>query len=849
MTTENTPDNKQEKQPKKINKQKLSLIIVVACMIVAVAVAIGVSAYFLSRNNREITISFQLDGDQLDSIKVKWGEIPQLPQLEQDGCEFKGWYTEDGKLVDEAFWQSYNYMDDLKLHPVWDITEPVMVSYDAKGGKAVDSMIVPRGYSRTVAGQTEREGFYLLGWCFDDQCLSTYYPGYVINEDITLYAKWIPKEINQDAVSDVVYNTMGGDELEKVTQQQGEAISLPTIHRLGYAFAGWYSDSEYRYPVETGVLVTASCTIYAKWEERSPVTITFVTPEGSPAMEAKEIVFDTVVTSFGATTPKWEGYRFDGYFLDRQYISRVEFPFNATEDRAVYLKFTSLDIAQADVTFFLYRENEQSFTQVERLNEGDSIQNWTPQRDGYIFGGWYVDEQFEHDFDFAHTTARDGLIIYAKWIVQSEYGDANLLYEPSEDGKYLIVVGEVNRSTDVVVIGDTYDGLPIKEIAERVFYGRAFTSITFGANIQTIGEQAFGSCNVVKSITIPVGVKTISDSAFAGCQSLQSVSIDGIAVIGANAFKDCVRLEEVNAPNVSAVNANAFYGCVALSAVDIIYVKELGTRAFYGCEKLSSISLSGGTLDNIPTECFYGCAKLSKISLPKSVKTLNYYAFAGTGLETFSTNGITKIYRWAFDGVSSLRRFTIDSDLQELQMFAMPGVTGLEQFVVNGNDNFSVKNNSLYNKEGTKLIQYAGTGESFTIGKEVTSIDLFAFLSATHLKNVYVDKDNSNFASVDGVLYTKNTKTLLWYPAGREETSYTVASGVQTIGTAAFAAVAALDRVELPSSVTALDVWAFYLMDAITTISVPEGLDVDTDEESFTCAVYDCPNVEIEHRS
>jgi uncharacterized repeat protein (TIGR02543 family) len=90
----------------------------------------------------------------------------------------------------------------------------------------------------------------------------------------------------------------------------------------------------------------------------------------------------------------------------------------------------------------------------------------------------------------------------------------------------------------------------------------------------------------------------------------------------------------------------------------------------------------------------------------------------------------------------------------------------------------------LFNKDSSTLITYpAGkTGTSYTISAGVTSIGSAAFAAASALTSITVDGANPNYSSTDGVLFNKDSSTLIAYPAGKTGTSYTIPAGVTTIG-------------------------------------------------------------------
>ena len=82
------------------------------------------------------------------------------------------------------------------------------------------------------------------------------------------------------------------------------------------------------------------------------------------------------------------------------------------------------------------------------------------------------------------------------------------------------------------------------------------------------------------------------------------------------------------------------------------------------------------------------------------------------------------------------------------------------------------------------------------------------FASCLALKEINVDSANENYCSVDGILFSKDKKKLLHYPASIESDSYTVPDGVEEIGVAALAE-GRLKNITLPSSLKTIDRHAF----------------------------------------
>lgn len=92
------------------------------------------------------------------------------------------------------------------------------------------------------------------------------------------------------------------------------------------------------------------------------------------------------------------------------------------------------------------------------------------------------------------------------------------------------------------------------------------------------------------------------------------------------------------------------------------------------------------------------------------------------------------------------------------------------------------------------------------------------------LANVHVDEQSKYFTSVDGVVYSKNMKELVWFPMGRTETTYIIPDSVEKIGSYAFYEHANLVSVTIPASVNSIGAYAFYRCTALADAELPENL-------------------------
>jgi len=93
---------------------------------------------------------------------------------------------------------------------------------------------------------------------------------------------------------------------------------------------------------------------------------------------------------------------------------------------------------------------------------------------------------------------------------------------------------------------------------------------------------------------------------------------------------------------------------------------------------------------------------------------------------------------------------------------------------------------------------YEETGEELIIYRNL-------FMNCTALINIEVSEDNPYYTAIDGVLFSKDGKILVSYPAGRQDAEYIIPDGTEAIERSAFSRVAALETVRVPRSMTRVE--------------------------------------------
>lgn len=145
--------------------------------------------------------------------------------------------------------------------------------------------------------------------------------------------------------------------------------------------------------------------------------------------------------------------------------------------------------------------------------------------------------------------------------------------------------------------------------------GKKETQFTIPKTVNTIGEEAFGGCNLLTSVNIPNSVTSIGYYGFTDCTSLSSVNIpSSVTHIAAGAFCRCYSLPSLTIPNsVVAIERFTFGECNNLTSISIgNSIRYIDNMAFFNCKKLTSIFIPS-SVKTINPNAFYGCSGLTEV--------------------------------------------------------------------------------------------------------------------------------------------------------------------------------------------------------------------------------------------
>ena len=153
----------------------------------------------------------------------------------RQGYTFGGWYRDSELTVAYDF--AAEVTGDLTLYAKWSETT-FTVTFDTGKGSAVEPIQVPAGQKLTKPMNPVREGYDFLYWCTDQEHLHPYSNDTrnVVNQDITLYAKWLEKNSGgsiQDSWEDIILYVRNGVYKERYRVGNAKTLYLGPEGRIG----------------------------------------------------------------------------------------------------------------------------------------------------------------------------------------------------------------------------------------------------------------------------------------------------------------------------------------------------------------------------------------------------------------------------------------------------------------------------------------------------------------------------------------------------------------------------------------------------------------------------------------
>ena len=356
------------------------------------------------------------------------------------------------------------------------------------------------------------------------------------------------------------------------------------------------------------------------------------------------------------------------------------------------------------------------------------------------------------------------------------------------------------------------------------------------------------------SIYLPDGVKAIAPEAFKGASKLQSVnlSVSDITSIGKEAFAGCTSLNNVKVGWATPleVTSDIFSGVDLSKAtlevpngVEALYKeapvwKDFGTVTTFK----SFIAFQDPAVENI---CLtqWDANNDGKLSYDEAaaVTSLGNVFQGNTEITSFAElaefTALTAIPESAFNGCTSLTNVTLPSKIASIGSYAFEGCSMLSAITLP----------TTLTTIGFKAFYGCESITTAYIPVNVTSIGNGAFGSCSSLKSFSVNTKNTAYRAIGSILFTRDSTTVVQFPAGISRTTFEVKSSVfksiapyafsgatnlksmvfnsaRTIGERAFEKCLGLTSIVIGDNITSIGDRAFSDCENLQAITLPTNV-------------------------
>ena len=284
-----------------------------------------------------------------------------------------------------------------------------------------------------------------------------------------------------------------------------------------------------------------------------------------------------------------------------------------------------------------------------------------------------------------------------------------------------------------------------------------------------LGNQAFANCWVLRKVVLPDTVQELEERAFAAGYK------EGIEPVD----REVIGIEHVHFEDVSAVWQTTYFRDNPNTISGKTYV---ACRAFGG----SKFVVPEG-VEVIGRGCFQrnrgaDQEELEEIVLPDTVRTIKDYAFSGNKkLQTVKlSENLENIPDGAFDQCESLETLYIPASVTDFSLLSLP------------ESNKSLNSNP------------------------------------SQFREIVVADNNPCYCSLDGILFSKDKKTLFFAPRNLTLSSYAVPDGVEHIMDYAFANNRGLKEIQIPDSVQTIGEYAFAHCKELQSVQLSQICEIGT---------------------
>lgn len=315
---------------------------------------------------------------------INYGEYVECPPIpEKQGYIFKGWFSE-GSLT--AFDFNTLIEGDVTLFAKYQIIENpkynvTFYNYDGIQYGAVQR--VEEGKTAIEAGRPAREGYDFLGWFVSGETRNAYDFNTPVTEDVSLYAQF---KIKYYTVTVMSYGEIVGQ--PQTVKYGGNAVEPAINAKEGDIFTGF--DASFK-DIRKDTVINATFRL-------KTFAVMFIDSYGKKMCATQYVEYGK--SAKAPKIPTMEGYNFIGWTEDYE---------NVTDDMVVIPLYEK-------IKFQVEYYDGDALYETKEVEYGSLAINLIPEKEDYIFAGWFTDESCEtvYAYDF-NTPVKGDLVLYGAW--------------------------------------------------------------------------------------------------------------------------------------------------------------------------------------------------------------------------------------------------------------------------------------------------------------------------------------------------------------------------------------------------------------------------------------------------
>lgn len=467
--------------------------------------------------------------------------------------------------------------------------------------------------------------------------------------------------------------------------------------------------------------------------------------------------------------------------------------------------------------------------QLTNLYIGPQVETLYQNGNGTMFGEYL--ESYEVDAKNERLVSIDGVI-----------------YSKGDNGKnFMLYRYPINRKEEVYILSSE-----TMEISENAFLGvKNLKELTITGNGISVWYHDIQNIPNLEKLNLEKNIEYFSDSSVYNCPKLSVVvqkanitrgytdcfeKCDQIKemIIGENVTKflnvvdgkvELYTVEKGNL-NYKAENGVLYEGTTLLAypvkKTDTEYTIKDGTTvidkaAFCGVSNLESIEFCS-SITEIKDDAFEDCTNLREIDLSKLKKySLGDSVFSGcTSINEIKFGkGLSELGDSIFYDCNNIREVVIEPENRlKIPMLTFDSMSSLEKVVLGGEIN-KISNNAF---------SYLPSLNTVEFGENISEINECGLNDCKSLKAIIVDENNNYYCAEEGVLFSKDKKQLIIYPAAKSDSQYGVPDEVEVIKKNAFANNSYLESVKIGKRVTEIEESAFRDCKYLNIIEIPENV-------------------------